>query len=151
MMQRPRLPAIAVILSVSVAGGLFLGFSRRGASPDAGELAKLQAAAAAPDARPADWQHYADKLRQLKQPARAAVAYQRALEGDPYNRDARLACATCLAQAGDADPFYAFMRSTLLVDPKLTLSVLGRPEAAAYMTADRFQTLHRDAVAQSLD
>ena len=73
------------------------------------------------------------------------------LENDPYNRQARLQCASCLASAGNSDAFYAFLRSTLLVDPKLTLNILGRPEVGGYLGEERFVVLQKDAVAQSLD
>jgi tetratricopeptide (TPR) repeat protein len=150
MFQRPRLPAIATLLLVLVAGIVFLGFARRQGGVDA-DLAKLQRAVAQPDAKPADWLRFADKLQQTGRFAQAGVAYQRVLENDPYNREARLHCAASLAQAGNGDVFYGFLRSTLLVDPKLTLNILGRPEVGGYLGEQRFQVLQKDAVAQSLD
>jgi hypothetical protein len=150
MFQRRRLPAIATLLIVLVGGGIFLGLTRERGGSDA-ELVKLQQKIAQPDAKSADWLRYADKLQRVGQLARAGAAYQRVLEGDPYNREARLSGALCLARAGNGDAFYGFMKSTLLVDPKLTLNILGRPEAGGYLGEERFVILQKDAVAQSLD
>ncbi|HVX86735.1 MAG TPA: tetratricopeptide repeat protein [Phycisphaerae bacterium] len=152
MVERSRGPAIAVVLVVLAGAGLFLGFVRKnGGGVNDAHLRQLQQAAARPDALPATWMAYAQALEQAAQFPRAAAAYQRVLETDPYNKTARLACASCLARAGATDPFYTFMHSTLLVDPKLTLNILGRPEAARFLPEARFQTLRKDAIAGSMD
>ncbi|HVS73342.1 MAG TPA: tetratricopeptide repeat protein [Phycisphaerae bacterium] len=151
MVERSRGPAIAIVILVLAAAGLFLGFARKHASASDARLLELQQAAAKPDALPATWLAYAQALDQARQFPRAAAAYERVLETDPYNKTARLACASCLARAGASDPFYAFMHSTLLVDPKLTLNILGRPEAAGYLPEPRFQSLHKEAIAGSMD
>jgi Flp pilus assembly protein TadD len=151
MIQRPRIPAIATLSIVLVAGFFFLGWARRGNSADAAELAELQAEVAKPDAKPEMWLRYADKLQRVGQLTRAAAAYQQVLEKNPYHREARLNCATVLAQAGQSDTFLAFLKATLAVDPKLTLNILGRPEVGRYLNDPEFQTLQKNAVAQSMD
>jgi hypothetical protein len=115
------------------------------------QLAELQHAVAAPDAPPATRLRYAEKLQQLGQFSRAAVAYRRVLDGDPYNRDARLQCALSLARLGTPEEVFSFLRATLLLDPRLTLHILGRPEVGTYLADARFQALRKEAVAQSLD
>jgi len=111
----------------------------------------LQQAIMQSDATSETWIRYADKLFELGQHARAAVAYRRVLEGDPYNKQARLQCAMSLAALGRPDDFFTFLKATLLVDPRLTLNIMGRPEASSYLAEGRFQALQKEAVAQSLD
>lgn len=150
MIQRPRIPAIATLLLVLAAGTFFLMGMRKSGVTDA-QLAQLQHAVAAPDATPATWLRYADKLQESGQFPRAAIAYRRVLESDPYNKDARLQCALSLAKAGSADDTFSFLKATLLLDPRLTLNILGRPEVATFLAEARFQSLKKDAIAQSLD
>jgi tetratricopeptide (TPR) repeat protein len=151
MIQRPRIPAIATLLLVLTAGVFFLYGLRKTSGATDAQLAELQHAVAAPDATPATWMRYAGMLQELGQHSRAAIAYRRVLEADPYNRDARLNCALCLARMSNADECFNFLRATLLLDPRLTLHILGRPEVATFLAEGRFQTLKKDAVAQSLD
>src|SRR5262249_55195062 len=100
MIQRPRIPAIATLLLVLAAGILFLISLRKGGGAGDAQLAVLQQAITQPDAPTEAWVRYADKLFELGQHARAAVAYRRVLEGDPYNKQARLQCAMSLAALG---------------------------------------------------
>jgi tetratricopeptide (TPR) repeat protein len=151
MIQRSRTPAIAALLFVLVAGLFFLGAMRHPASADESQLAQLQLAVAQPDAKPATWLLYADKLQQVGQYPRAVLAYRRILETDPYNRESRLACASCLANMKKPDDFFSFMKATIQVDPKLALNIFGRPEVAGYLSEARFQALRAEAVAQSMD
>jgi tetratricopeptide (TPR) repeat protein len=151
MIQRTRTPAITALLIVLAVGYFFLvGLRRAGNAADA-QLAELQLAIAQPDAKPAAWLKFADKLQQLGRYSRAVVAYQHVLENDPYNRDARLQCALSLALAGNPQEFYVFMQGLLQVDPRLTLNVLQRPEVSTYLAEGRFQSLQREALAQSTD
>ena len=151
MIQRPRIPAIATLLLVLAAGILFLMSLRKDASAADAQLAALQQAITQPDAPAEAWIRYADKLFALGQHARAAVAYKRVLEGDPYNKQVRLQCAMSLAALGKPDDFFTFLKATLLVDPRLTLNIMGRPEVSSYLAEARFQALQKEAVAQSLD
>src|SRR5579862_6629828 len=123
MIQRSRTPAIATLLIVLIAGVLFLGANRRANSADVAQLAALQQAVAQPSAKAADWLRYGEKLQQLEQYPRAVLAYRRVLESDPYNKQARLECATVLAVMHKADDFYTFMDATIKVDPKLALNI----------------------------
>src|SRR4029079_4178269 len=97
MIQRPRIPAIATLLLVLAGGVFFLMTLRKDAAASDAQLAALQQAIAQPDAPAETWIRYADKLFAMGQHARAAVAYRRVLEGDPYNKQARLQCAMSLA------------------------------------------------------
>lgn len=151
MNQRPRIPAIATLVLVLIAGIFFLGGLRKGGSAADAALAELQQKISVADAPPGVWIQYADKLQEHGQHSRAAVAYKRVLEGDPYNKHARLQCALSLAATKVSDEYYAFLRATLLVDPRLTQTIMGRPETAPYLAEERYQTLQKEAVAQSLD
>jgi tetratricopeptide (TPR) repeat protein len=151
MIQRPRIPAIATLFLVLTVGIFFLYGLRKTSGATDAQLAELQHAVAAPNATATTWMQYAGKLQELGQYPRAAIAYRRVLEGDPYNRDARLNCALCLAKIGNADECFTFLRATLLLDPRLTLHILGRPEVGGFLADARWQTLKKDAVAQSLD
>jgi tetratricopeptide (TPR) repeat protein len=151
MIQRSRLPAIAILLIVLVTGVLFLGATRRATSADESQLRELQLAIAQPDAKPATWMLYADKLQQLHQYPRAVLAYHRILETDPYNRQARLQCANCILALNKADDLYSFLHATILVDPKLALNIFGRSDVSPYLAETRFQNLKAEAIAQSMD
>ena len=147
-----RLPAGITLLSVLILGAVPLLAQRggRGGAEEA-QLSELQVAIAQPDAKPAVWLQYGQKLQSVGRYAQAALAYRRFLENDPYDRQARLQCANCLVKVGDKDEFFVFMQSTLASDPKLTLEVLTRPDVQGYLAEGRFQSLHKESIAQSMD
>jgi len=151
MIQRSRTPAAAILFIVLAAGIFFLGISRRAGVADDAELQRLQKAVAQPNAGTAVWLEYATKLEQAGQLANAARAYQHILESDAYNAAARLQCAGCLAKVGNADELFAFLKSTLEVNPKLALNLCSRPEMARFMGELRFVALKEEAVAGSMD
>ncbi len=151
MVHHSRIPAAAILLALFVLGVWPLLAHRSAGSVDDTQLLALQEAVAQPGAKAADWQRFAEKLQALGRDREAVQAYQRVLEKDESSRPARLQCALCLARVGDRDVFYAFMRATLAVNPKLTVEVLDRPEAQPYYSEQRFQALRREAAAQSMD
>ena len=146
MIQHSRIPAIITLAAIAGIGAVVFANHRGVATADESELAALQAAVAQPDAKPAAWLTYATKLQALGRFSRAEIAYKSFLESDPYNRQARLQCAICVALAGSGDDFAEFMKGTILVDPKLAVDIFGRPEAAKYLGEERFKALQREAV-----
>ena len=150
--KHPRTPAVLMLLAV-IAFGSFLIYSRRSAPPGAldAKLAELQLAVAQPDAKPEVWLTYAQTLQAAKQLSRAVVAYEHFLESDPYERSARMACATCLAEIGNADAFRKFMEETIAVLPKAAVEIFNRPESAVYLADARFQALQKNAAAGAMD
>ena len=135
-----------------VAGSVFTyGTRAESRGTDGPTLAQLEVAVADADASAATWLLYAQRLQQAGRLAHASAAYQRVLELDPFSRTANLQCAVVLAQTGDAEQFYGFMGKLLLLDPRLTQDILGRPESQPYLTADRFQALLSQARVQSMD
>ena len=56
-----------------------------------------------------------------------------------------------LALAGNADAFHTFLGQLLLIDPRLTQDILGRPEMQRFLAEDRFQSLLAQARVQSMD
>ena len=152
MIQCSRKPAAAILLATFVAGsGFVFGTRAESRATDGPTLAQLEVAIADADASAATWLVYAQRLQQAGRLAHATAAYQRVLELDPFSRTANLQCAVVLAQVGDADRFYGFMSQLLLLDPRLTQDIFGRPETQRYLTADRFQVLLSQARVQSMD
>ncbi len=151
MIQRSRKPAAAVLLATLVTGSIYVATTTASHPTASPALAQLEVAIADPDASPETWLTYAQQLQQAGRRAHAIVAYQRVLEADPFCRTANLQCASALAQAGDTDPFYGFMSKLLLLDPRLTQDIFGRPESQRYLTEDRFQSLLSQARVQSMD
>lgn len=152
MVYHSRLPAIVTLLTVLALGAFPLAARRsRATVADESQLTALQLAIAEPDAKPQVWLLYGQKLQSLGRFAPAALAYRRFLESDPYNRQVLLQCANCLALVGQRDEFFSFMRNVVTSDPKLALEVLGRPDVQGYLAEERFQALHKEAVAQSMD
>ena len=141
-----------MLLAIIAFGGSFI-ISRRAAPPRALDLkiAELQSAIAKPDAKPATWLAYAQTLQAAHQYAKATIAFQHFLETDPYQRDARMACAACVAQLGDKDAFFRFMDETISLMPKTAVDIFSRPEAAPYLADARFQDLQQKAAAGAMD
>ena len=152
MIQRSRKPAAAVLLATLVAGSAYVATTSKASHPsNSPALAQLEVAITDPDASSETWLAYAQQLQQGGRRAHAIAAYQRVLEVDPFCRLANLQCASALAQAGDADRFHVFMSKLLLLDPRLTQDIFGRPESQRYLTEDRFQSLLSQARVQSMD
>jgi hypothetical protein len=152
MIQHSRKPAVAVLVAVVLAGVLYVRNSHVVATANAGtDLSELERAITEPDAGIETWLLYAQRLQDAKRFDHAALAYQRVLADDPYNRLANLQCATLLASTGNADKFYSFMSNLLLVEPRMALDIFGRPEARLFLAESRFQNLQSQAQSQSMD
>ena len=152
MIQRSRKPAATVLLATLIAGSVYVYTTKAASDPtDGPTLAQLEVAIADADASPETWLFYAQQLQLAGRSAHASAAYQRVLEADPFSRTANLQCAIVLAQLGDADQLHAFISQLLLLDPRLTQDILGRPETQRYLSADRFQSLLSQARVQSMD
>ncbi|MEX1088279.1 MAG: hypothetical protein WEC36_03565 [Phycisphaeraceae bacterium] len=150
--QHPRLPAAAVLLLAAALGAalVMLGGATTQGQADT-PLADLERAIARSDADAAAWHAYAAKLEELKQYDRAALAYQRVLELEPYHRQAKLHTAIVLAQLGDAERYLAYLGDLTIADPKLAADLFARPENQAYLRQPRFAALARDARSQAMD
>lgn len=129
---------------------LFMG-GQSAKQGDGPSLKELELAIADPDAKPATWLQYGQRLFEEKRYAHAAAAYARVLAIDPYERQANLQSALALALAGDADAFHDFMRDLILRDPRLAENIFGRPESQTYLTAPRFVSLVKQAHVQAMD
>ncbi|MEI6084954.1 MAG: tetratricopeptide repeat protein [Verrucomicrobiota bacterium] len=152
MIQRSRKPALVVLLATFVAGAAYVSSTTTDSRvSDGPTLVQLEIAIGDADATAETWLLYAQRLQQAGRLTHAAAAYQRVLEADPCSHLANLQCAVVIAQTGDADRFHEFMSKLLLVDPRLTQDVFGRPEVQRYLSAERFQTLLAQARIQSMD
>jgi tetratricopeptide (TPR) repeat protein len=147
-----RKPATAVLLAAFAAIAAYVALTARAArSTDGPSLEQLEIAIANPDAGSDTWMLYAQRLLQEKRFAHAAAAFQRVLETDPYSREANLGAASALALTRDSEALHTFLSHMLVVEPRLLLDFLGRPEAAPFMSEERFKLLQARSHAQSLD
>ena len=145
-----RKPAAAILLATFIVGAVFV-HATRPTERQIRPLQQLELAIADPEASPEVWLTYAQQLQQDGRLVPSALAYQRVLEADPFNRVANLQLALTLARLGDANRLYALMSKLLLVDPRLTQDVLNRPELQVCQSEDRFQALLGQARVQSMD
>ncbi len=115
------------------------------------DLAALEHTIAADRATTQTWLAYGQALDTAGQYARAAMAYEKVLETEPYHRPARFARGLSLAQAGDGDGLFAFLQTQMHIEPKLVAELLDRPELASRLADNRFVTLQKEARAQAMD
>jgi tetratricopeptide (TPR) repeat protein len=114
-------------------------------------LASLEHTIAAGQATTQTWLIYGQALDNAGQYARAAMAYDKVLESEPYHRPARFARGLTLAKAGDRDGLLAYLATQLHIEPKLVAELLERPELASCLTDGRFAALQKEARAQAMD
>jgi hypothetical protein len=119
-------------------------------APALNQLEDLELLIAKPDVSPIVWLNYATKLQELERYPSAAQAYTKYLENDPYSRVANMGKAYCLC-ISDEEGFLVFAKGLLVIDPKLTLDILDRPEAQKFMNDGRFLELRKEASAQAMD
>ena len=152
MIQYSRKPALLIIVLAIAGGGWLL---TRGVSAahtnDAPTLSDLQIMIAQPDASPDLWRQYARRLQQAEQYTHAARGYQRVLQFEQYDRQAKLQCASVLALAGNAKKLAAFMKQVIGLNPKLAVDIFTRPELQTYLALPRFVALNTEARVQSMD
>jgi predicted Zn-dependent protease len=152
MTQHARIPALTALFLTLAAGlsGLALAGQFRAPAGLSKNLAVLEKQIAGhPDA--ATWDAYGDALRAANRPAAAADAYQRALALDPARRLTRINAALALAQAGNADAFFAYVSRLTMTDAKLASDLLERPELSSLRGDHRFQIAADTAHAQAVD
>lgn len=151
MLQHSRKPAALVLLAMlGIAAALLL--ARIGPARDTDDsLDDLEIKIAQPDATPETWLAYAQRLQEVRRYVQAAAAYRHLLLIDPYDRQAKVQCATCLALAGNADEYLGFMREVVLTAPKLAVDLLSRSESQRYSADPRYAKIADDAKAQSMD
>jgi tetratricopeptide (TPR) repeat protein len=147
-----RRPALLVLgLCALVAFACYKAGATNGSQAAGPSLEAIERAIADPDAGADLWLLYGQRLLDDKRYGHAVMAFERVLEKDPYCRAANLHCATALSLAGDADRFYAFVEKLVLIDPRLTQDILGRPESQPYLQAERFKSVESQARVQSMD
>ena len=154
MSRHPRQPA-TLILALAVLLGLgYVSFSKGARSYyslQQATLEQLERAVAAPQPQPQAWWLYGQRLSEHGRHRHAAAAYARFLETTPYHREGRFRCGLALAQAGDADAFFAFARDLAYTEPKLAVDLLDRPESRPHLAQPRFQALAQDARLHAMD
>jgi len=97
------------------------------------------------------WAAYADQLRAAGRFSTAAKAYERAMEYAPELTDARVHRALALAEAKEADTFFAYFGRLSVMYPKLAADLLERPELGAMRTDARWEPAAASARAQAID
>jgi hypothetical protein len=149
-----RLPPTLILVAACAISALYVFIARvrhANGNIDQLSLVELEQKIAASDATPPIWLAYGQRLFEAGQFERAALAYQRVIDAEPFNRAARLQRALALAAGKDADGLAAFLRDQLYSDPKLAAEILSRPELHEYLSDARFATLQKDAAAQAMD
>jgi tetratricopeptide (TPR) repeat protein len=155
MMNRyRRLPALCALVAALSLGWAFFAARPEARATGAGSeysLDELRALIVEGEAPAEIWYAYGQKLLQGKEFAQAALAYAQVLQRMPYHRPARFDRALALAQAGDRDAFFAFLREIVYSEPKLAVEVLGRREVASLAGDPRLEPLQREARSQAMD
>jgi predicted Zn-dependent protease len=153
MLQHSRITSAVVLLAVLIAGGAAFWYVRRAEAKaaTAPELAQLELLITKPDAEPVTWFHYGQRLLEAGRLTHAATAFERFLQLDPFHRDGNLQCAVVLAQLGDPDKYFRFMRHLVSSDPKLAAAILDRPESQPHLAEPRFRALAKEAQMQAMD
>lgn len=142
---------LVVVLALGAGWWTLSGGTAAASDNDARSLADLQLLIAQPDADADLWRQYALRLQEDKQFDHAAQAYERVLQFDPYDRPAKLQCASVLALAGNAERLAQFMKQVIMLDPKLAVDIFTRPEMQTYLADSRFVALSQEAKVQSMD
>jgi hypothetical protein len=135
-------------------GGLYAHHAAarsNGADLDHATLGDLEKRIASGDAPNPVWLAYGRRLAEDSQFARAALAFGRVVQVDPYNRPARFEYVIALAKASDTETLFQFLRDQVYVEPLLAVELLARPELQPFMGEPRFETLLKEARAQSMD
>ena len=153
MIQRRRLPAIAVLLCGLVAGAVLLLWTARPgqARGTTSSLEQLERAIAKSDAGPDVWFDYAQGLSGAGRFLHAEMAYRQVLQRQPTHKQAQFELACLLAREGKSEEFYAAMRDMVITEAKMAVDVFGRPECQKYLDAPRFEALVNEAKMQVMD
>jgi hypothetical protein len=132
---------------------LAIGYARPWQAPGlaGGGVDELEQVIASGQATSQTWLAYGEHLFGTQQFARAAMAYEKVLETEPYHRPARFQRALCLARAQDSAGLLEYLRSQLHVEPKLVAELMDRPELGSFLGDASFSSLQKEARAQAMD
>lgn len=152
MTRHPRIPAaVAMVLSGALGLGLLAGTGQFRPSDLASATLEDLEKQIVGSSDAALWEAYGDKLRAAGRFSTAAKAYDRALSLAPDLPGARTHRAVALAQANDADGFFAYFSKLSLTSPKLASDLLERPELAPLRQDARWSPAAASARAQAID
>jgi predicted Zn-dependent protease len=147
-----RLPAVLVLVASAALGVLYLAtIGRAGAGVGGGSIEEIEQAIAGGKTDVATWTAYAQALAKGNQHARAAMAWKKVIDAEPYNRAARIGGALALAQGGTEDEFHAYMRELVYGQSKLAMEIFERAEIQPLMAKKRIADLKNEARAQAMD
>ena len=146
-----RLPAIVVLVASLALAIVYARPWQAAGSAGGTDLSALEHTIAAGRATTQTWLAYGQALDNSGQFSRAAMAYEKVLESEPYHRPARFARGLSLAKANDRDGLLAFLQIQLHVEPKLVAELLDRPELSPQLSDSRFVALQKEARAQAMD
>ena len=97
------------------------------------------------------WMQYARALDSRGRHQHAAQAYQKILQLEPYNNQARYQCALALARSDDEEGYFRYMQNLVLTYPQMAAELFAQPEGQRFLTQDRFRVLAREARIQAVD
>jgi Tfp pilus assembly protein PilF len=156
MTRYARKPAAAVlVLSFGAGLGVLAAtgqFRAGGVGGDAIDVLERAIASGKNDWQ--TWAGYGAALQQTHRYVHAAAAYGRALELQPDVEalsKLRFNEGVCLAQAGDADKFFAFFTHLTAADPKAAVDLLERAEVSGMRGDARWAGAAATARAQAAD
>src|SRR4051812_21866902 len=160
MKRYPRMPALMVLVGAALLGAVYVvawgrveKYWKNGGDQTLDGLRKrVEAEGKTPKGVSAEtWLAYADALLGAKQFGPASDAYKEVIALQPSRRDPKFQCGLALAQAGEANPFYDFLKELVYGDAKVAEDLFGRPEAQPYLKEDRFASLAKEAKNQAMD
>jgi len=152
MTRHARIPAIvAMVLSGGLGLGILAGTGQFRANDAAGASVEELEKKIVGSRDGTVWEAYADQLLARGRFSMAAKAYERALEYAPELTDARAHRALALAEAKEADGFFAYFAKLSVMYPKLAADLLERPELAAMRSDVRWDPAAASARAQAID
>jgi hypothetical protein len=111
---------------------------------DRATLQQLEQVIATGSASPAAWAAYGRRLYEARDFPRAALAFERVINGEPYHRPARFQLALSHAAANNAEGLLTFLQAQVFVEPKLVAELLDRSELQAFLGDARFATLQKE-------
>jgi tetratricopeptide (TPR) repeat protein len=146
-----RLPSIAVLVAFALAAILYARPWKAAGAAGGTSIEQLEQQIAAGQADVPTWLAYGQALFDAGQFARSALAYEKAIESEPYHRPARFQRGLALAKAGDREGLLDFLNAQLHQEPKLVAELLARPELGSHLADSRYSTLQKEAAAQAMD
>jgi tetratricopeptide (TPR) repeat protein len=155
MVRYRRTPALIVVLVTAALGvGYVLAWDkveRLWKKAGDQDIASLEQKIEGGDKSAGTWLAYAEALVKAKEYGRAAAAYGEVIKADRGKKEAKFQRAICLALAGRGDELYDFLKEMVLIEPKLTMEILDRPETQKFGGEARFTALKNEARDQAMD